>query len=747
MSPTSRSGAPRPPDPAALIRSQVVLEEHDISRDGAFAVVVRRFVAGNRYRSHLWLVPLESTGTRAGRRRNGGSPGRGAPRQLTTGRVRDTRPRISPNGRFLAFRRASEPQRKATDADETSYLFVLDVRTGRERRVPTPRKRAVNEIAWSPDGSRLAFTAEADPPRFTVGRENDDETPTARRIRRIDWRLDEAGIVDRWEHAFVVGLGRGAQARQLTHGDFGVSGIAWSPDGARLAFAADRRADSDLEPRTTIWAVDVGQDAGPDGRGEPRQLLALGGSAHSPAFSPDGRWLAAVGVTEANASDDVSPVLVVAPADGAAASDVVVLDPDLDRPIGTWVDTDLHGWTSSSRNGPFWADDATIVAMVSVAGRSLPWRFGFDGATRRPAGGPTPLVEGDAAAYSLAVAPASQGRSAVASVLVCIGAAPLELATVPVPSFARAEGEAPGRGAADGPIPAAALRPRTRLGSQWSRAFAWPQMRLVSAPGDGGPIDTWIASPPDAGDRALPTVVDVHGGPLGAWAPAPSLEVVLLCARGFRVVLPNIRGSQGYGRAWIRPQLGDWGGVDAADVHAALDHAVALGLADPERVGVLGLSYGGFMANWLVGTTDRFRAAVSENGVANQVSAWANSDVGVDYNRTSHLGAPLDRAGMEKLWAQSPLANVANVRTPLLMLQAEADRRCPPSDNEQLFIALRVLGRTVEFVLYPEEFHVYHASGRPDRRIDRMERLVEWFERYLLEAAPRAPRSPLTPTD
>jgi dipeptidyl aminopeptidase/acylaminoacyl peptidase len=137
------------------------------------------------------------------------------------------------------------------------------------------------------------------------------------------------------------------------------------------------------------------------------------------------------------------------------------------------------------------------------------------------------------------------------------------------------------------------------------------------------------------------------------------------------------------------------------------------------------------MVNWLVGTTDRFRAAVSENGVSNQIAGWAGSDSGVDYNRTSLLGAPTDPDGVAKLWRQSPLRNVANVQTPLLMLQAEADLRCPPSDNEQLFIALRVLQKPVEYVLYPEESHVYASAGRPDRRIDRMNRVIAWFDRYL----------------
>jgi dipeptidyl aminopeptidase/acylaminoacyl peptidase len=242
-----------------------------------------------------------------------------------------------------------------------------------------------------------------------------------------------------------------------------------------------------------------------------------------------------------------------------------------------------------------------------------------------------------------------------------------------------------------------------------------------------------VASPAGAADHALPTVVNIHGGPLGGWAPAPSIEVILLCARGYRVVLPNIRGSTGYGGDWIRPQLGDWGGVDAADVHAAVDHVVALGLADPHRLGVMGLSYGGFMVNWLVATSDRFGAAVSEAGVTNQVSSWAGSDSGVEFNRMALLGAPLDPAGVEQLWRQSPLAHVADIQTPLLLLHGEADMRCPPSDSEQLFVALRVLGRTVEYVLYPEESHVYLAAGRPDRRIDRMTRVLGWFDRYLLE--------------
>jgi dipeptidyl aminopeptidase/acylaminoacyl peptidase len=704
---------PRRTDPPTVIRSQVVLEEHDVSTDGRFAVVVRRFVRGDRYRSHLWLVPLA---------------GGGAPVQLTSGPVRDALPRIAPDGSSVAFKRTPVTeggrrgalQRTADPGADSARLFVLPILPGSKPGLPwparTPRRRSVGEIAWSPDGRRLAFSMDAGPARFIQGPAPETgQEPLARRITRIDWRMDETGHVDHWPHLHIVEARRGATPRRLTAGDWGVAGICWSPDGGSIAFAADRRPDADLLPRTSIWAVAVPETLAPANAEasevEPRKVLALGGPAHSPAWSPDGRWLAAIGTIDADALDDTSPELVVGPADGSAPA--WPLAPTLDRPIGAWIDTDLFGWTASSRTTPAWLDLGTIVAIVSDRGRAAPWRFEVDPTTGHAAGAPERLVDGDIATHSLAVATGENApRDGRITLLACIDDRPVELVTV------TAGGRAPSV--------------RTRIGSRWADGLEWPEMRLVQAPGAGGPIDVWVASPAGADPKApLPTIVDVHGGPLGAWAPAPHLEVVLLCAAGYRVLLPNIRGSATYGRDWIRPQLGDWGGVDAADVNAAVDHAIAARLADPKRLAALGLSYGGFMVNWLVGTTDRFRAAVSENGVSNQVAGWAGSDTGVEYNRASLLGSPTEPGGAEKLWRQSPLRNVANVRTPLLMLQAEADERCPASDNEALFIALRVLGKTVEYVLYPEEYHVYASAGRPDRRIDRMNRVIEWFDRYL----------------
>ncbi|MEO5884957.1 MAG: alpha/beta fold hydrolase [Candidatus Limnocylindrales bacterium] len=713
----------RPPMRPADIRHQVVVEELDLSGDGRAAVVVRRTIRGGRYLGHLLVIPL------------GDGRAKGRPRPLTNGTVRDTRPRLSPDGRTVAFVR-SDP----ADDEAPAALCVLSIDGETPRRLRRGAHGGVGEIAWSPDGSRLAFTAEVDPPRFLVGPVpragvTSKDSPRARHIRRTDWRWDEENHRDRWSHLFVIEVRVGARPRQVTSGDWGVSDIAWHPDGRTVAFSADRGPEPDLIPRTTIWAVDVAVGSGREAtagattgagaaastvaaaQAQPREILAAGGWANHPAFSPDGRWVAAIGVTEPEPLDDLSPAILVAPADGSRATAPIDILPDLDRPIGNWVDSDLTGWMVSGRHGPTWADKTTIVATISERGRSHPYRVGIDGSTGRPADRAV-IVDGDIVTHTLAVAARRGDEPAVLAYLATDGTRALELSTVLVtPGVATAAPASPRR--------------RTTIGSAWQDRFAPIEMRLVQAPGAAGPIDTWIASPAGAGDAALPTIVDVHGGPLGAWAPTPHLEVILLASAGYRVVLPNIRGSATYGRDWIRPQLGDWGGVDAADVHAALDHLIELGLADLGRLGVMGLSYGGFMVNWLVGTTDRFKAAVSENGVTNQVSDWANSDSGPEYDRASLLGDPFSPEGVDKLWRQSPLRHVTKVRTPLLMLQAESDLRCPPYDNEQFFIALRHLRRTVEFVLYPDESHVYASAGRPDRRIDRNERIAAWFDRYL----------------
>lgn len=694
--------------PADIARV-VVVEELDAARDATFAVVARRTIRRGDYERHLHVVDLVR---------------RTSPRQLTTGRVRDGWPRLSPDGRHLAFIRSW-----VDDEERPAALCTIPVRGGRVRivapRASSPGFGAVEEVAWSPDGSRLAFVAAADPLRFVVGdrpavgtraeRAASLRSPTARRITRSDWRWDEIGHRDRWSHLFVVETDGAMPPRQVTTGDWGVSAITWHPDGRTVAFESDRDDEPDLNPCTSIWAVDV---AARGRRGKPRRLLATGAPVTTPAFSPDGRWLAAVGAAEPDPLDHVSPGLLLRPADGSGA--IRTLSAHLDRPIGNWTDTDLHGWTTTPRTGPEWVDEATIVAVLTDRGRSLPERWTIDPLSGHVVDEPTVFDRcdgapwADAALHQVAVAPDAASAGTVVALGTLDGRA-MDVMTVDVSK----------------PVAERRFRHHSSFGSTWQRRVVQPEMRRIDVPVTGGAIEAWLASPPDADDAALPMIVDIHGGPLGGWAPAPHIEVTMLVGAGYRVVLPNIRGSAGYGADWIRPQLGDWGGIDVDDVHATVDHVVRRGWADPERLGVIGLSYGGFMVNWLVGTSNRFRAAVSENGVTNQVSAWANSDGGPAYCRTALLGDPFSAEGVERLWRQSPLRHVSNVVTPLLLLQAESDQRCPASDNEQFFVALRQLRRKVEYVVYPESHHTFSSTGRPDRRIDRMDRVLSWFEDHL----------------
>ncbi len=239
-----------------------------------------------------------------------------------------TRARASrPTATTVAFVR-TDP----ADDDAPATLRLIGIDGGRVRTLRRGRHGGVGEIAWSPDGTRIAFTAEVDPPRWLVGPvarvgTTDKDSPRARRIDRIDWRWDEEGHQDRWSHLWVVDLERGAVARQVTSGDWGVSDIAWHPDGRTVVFTSDRGPHPDLAPRTTIWAVEVDDAGSAAANAEPREVLAPAGWANKPAVSPDGRWVAAIGVLEAEPLDDISPTVVLAPADGSRAAKPVDLAP------------------------------------------------------------------------------------------------------------------------------------------------------------------------------------------------------------------------------------------------------------------------------------------------------------------------------------------------------------------------------------------------------------------------------------
>lgn len=272
--------------------------------------------------------------------------------------------------------------------------------------------------------------------------------------------------------------------------------------------------------------------------------------------------------------------------------------------------------------------------------------------------------------------------------------------------------------------------PLTSFNDRWLAevGIASPEEFWVES--NGRAIQGWLLRPAGNSSRSskVPLILNVHGGPHAQFSPAFFHELQMYAARGFALVYINPRGSLGYDESFAREVVAAWGEADSPDFLAAIDHAVSLGGIDGDRVGITGGSYGGFITNWMLGTTDRFKVGVTDRSISNMTSMYGTDDislVSLDYE----LGTPWDNP--DRYWEQSPLKYVANITAPLLIIHSENDYRCPMEQAEQLFIALKRLRRTVEFVRFGNESHGLSRNGQPKHRVERLERTLAWFERYL----------------
>ena len=335
------------------------------------------------------------------------------------------------------------------------------------------------------------------------------------------------------------------------------------------------------------------------------------------------------------------------------------------------------------------------MCLVADRGSCVPYRFGLDGTVER-------LVERE----DVVCGWIAEGGGRIATIAT-IGGRSAEV-------YAVEDGD---------------LRQLSRNGSRWLAPHRRDPERHSVPHRDGHALDAWLMPP--RGRRSRGLVLHIHGGPHLAHGPTPWLEMIALSDAGFTVLYGNPRGSVSYGEGFARAIDGNWGDTDASDCMRLVDWAVRKGIADRKHVGLLGLSYGGYMTNWLLGHhPGRFAAAVSENPVLDLFSFYGESDFG--FLIADHA------AGVEKPWAnykrlfdRSPASQLHRNTAPLLLLQAEGDLRCPAGQTDIAFTMLRNLGQTVEMVRYPDEFHLTLAIGRPDRRVDRVDRIVDWFERYL----------------
>jgi dipeptidyl aminopeptidase/acylaminoacyl peptidase len=643
-----------------------------LSPDGRRAVCAVTVVdeATNGYQSHLWIA-----GTDAGEA--------GAPVQLTTSAGRDAAPRWSPDGGRIVF---------LSDRGGTKHLWVIPA-DGGEARVVTTGSLAPSEPAWSPDGRWIAFTGKAGEP---AGRGEGREHSDVRVISRLHYKQDGEGFWDgRWKQIFVVSA-VGGTPRQVTQGDYDHMSPAWSPDGAYLAYTGNASPDADLDDASDLWIVRA------DGTGTPRRLTNTIGPVESPAWSPDGASIAYVGHDNAFAGATLPRIWIA-----ALSGEPACLTPAYEGTIGRAIGSDVR--SQPDDGGLAWAPDGRRIYFLTtergscqVASVSVP-----DGAVRAETRGDHDLIgcSPDAGARRVACVegdPENPGELAIADLNAARPAAFRRLSAWNVPIVG-------------------------------ALTLARPERFEYKTP-DGYVFDGWVMKPAQAGTgRRVPGVMEIHGGPHGAYGYAFSNQFQLLCAAGYGVVYGNPRGSQSYGQNFLAGTHHDWGGGDYQDLMGALDRALALHeWIDPGRLGVCGGSYGGYMTNWIVGHTQRFRAGVTLRSTCNRYNHFGTGDIAYRGARFEFPGAPWEAP--EFYMERSPITYAAQMRTPLLILHGEADLRCSIEQAEQLFTALRRQGTPTLFVRFPGESHSMSSSGQPRHRVEEMRHLLAWFHKYLDDA-------------
>lgn len=585
----------------------------------------------------------------------------GEPLRLTTSPKGESRGRWSPDGRYLAFLSGRE--------GDKSQVWLLDRRGGEAVKL-SDYKGGVSDLAWSPDSSRLALiVSDVDPDEPDPEAKGAEKTTKPIVIRRLQFKRDGEGYLrEIRSHIHVVDV-KAKRTLQVTSGPYDHSEITWSPDGRWIAFVSNRTAEPDANYDTDVFVVE------PKMNQTPRRVTPSSISDQSPVFSPDGKWIAYI---SGGAPEDIwyaTSHVAVVPVEGGEPRP---LTRELDRnvaqlsvsPDGRWIYFLLEDGGNQH------------LARVPAAG----------GAVER-------VVAGERVVESYALGP--KGELVVQETQVSY---PAELSVV--------EGQS--------------LRRLTHVNDEFLKGIRLAQTQRFKARNpDGQLIDGFLTLPPDApAGQRLPTILRIHGGPVAQFTTGFQLEWQMFAAHGYAVVAANPRGSSGYGREFSRAIWADWGNKDYDDVMAAVDHVIAMGIADPERLGVGGWSYGGMLTDYVITKTGRFKAATTGASETNYLANYGTDHYQREWE--AELGLPWKNA---ELWMRiSPFFQIEKVTTPTLILCGAQDVNVPCLNSEQLFQALRRLGRETELVIYPDQSH---SIQKPTYVKDRLDRYLAWYDKYL----------------
>ncbi|HLY60916.1 MAG TPA: S9 family peptidase [Terriglobia bacterium] len=598
---------------------------------------------------------------------------------MTEKTASSSHPRWSPDGKYLAFLSARN--------EGKSQVWMLN-RNGGEAQQVTETIQDVDDFEWSPAGDKVVLVLrDPSPEDIAAAKEKEigiekpkPKTPAPHVIDRLQFKRDEEGYLDRRRaHLYVLDMAT-RKMTQVTSGDYDDAEPAWSPDERFLAFASNRTEEPDLNFNSDIWVVAADN---PDAGKTLLRLTSNPGADVSPAWSPDGKWVAYVSQIDVKAFDYGTRHLAVVPAAGGKEE---ILTQTYDRNV--------------------------IKPRFSSEGQSIYFMAEDDGAqplSQIPAGGGAVkrILSGrvNVSAFSI-------GKEGKLAVLLGDPTRPYEVALV--------ENGAPRRLTATND----ALLAQIRLGGVEYVHFKSK---------DGTELAGYLYKPPAYNSELrYPTLLRIHGGPQSQYDSEFNFQAHLFAANGYVVLTPNPRGSTGYGQKFCQAIFADWGNKDYEDVMAEVDYAIAQGVADPARLGVGGWSYGGILTDHVLIRTDRFKAAISGASEFLYIANYGHDHYQREWEY--ELGPPWkNRAAWEKI---SPFNSVEKIVTPTLVMGGDTDWNVPVNNSELLYQSLKRLGRTTQLVVYPGE---PHGLNKPTHLKDRMERYLAWYGQYVKGETAAAP--------
>jgi len=639
------------------------VDEPNLSPDGqTIAYVVGTVdLKKDKQPKNLWLVKWDGSENRA----------------LTFGDNEQTHPRWSPDGKWLAFLSSRQ------DENENDQLWILSSAGGEGEQL-TREKGSVDDFAWAPDSKRIVLVVHDPDPREPEAKAKEKKTVPPIVIDRFQFKEDIGGyITNRWSHLKLLDLAS-RRLDALTSGQHDDVLPTWSPNGKEIAFVTKRGVDSGRTENWDVYLIETKAGA------KERELTATPeADAHpewqsAPAWSPDGKTIAFIHGGDPKKIEYATHSLSIIPATGGEAK---ILTANLDRNVVR----------------PHWAPDGKSIFVVLEDD-------GAETLVRVPAG----FADGGAVRGDQPI-PVVGGRRKITAYDVSSTGHVIVRASTPDRPFE---------------IFAAENIELRDLTKQNDAFFAKIQLGRIEetkfkSP-DGTEVHGFLVDPPnEMAGRKSPTLLRPHGGPQSQYANEFDFEKQLFAANGYAVVMPNPRGSTGRGTDYAMGIYASWGGVDVQDDLAAVDDAIARGIADPERLVVGGWSYGGMSTNYLVATTTRFKAAVSGASISNILAGYGTDQYIRDYEY--ELGSPwVHPEAWQKV--SYPFLHADKIKTPTLFLCGESDYNVPLLNSEQMYQALRTLGVPTELVIYPGQFH---GLKKPSYILDRYQRYLDWFAKYL----------------